>query len=147
VSELRSLSTQMPPQSPPRSAPPVTGCAGFLSPYYSEAHSGQERTRSIGARVSCRGAPRFRPGYARARCEWAMRTGAFQGDGNEGQTICNYCSMNSARCKGSGILVPFFFSVPAQSAPATLTPSWRNLGAITREMPSRQFGARARAPW
>jgi hypothetical protein len=87
----------------------LTDGAEFLIPYYSEAHSGQTRTRSRGARASSRGAPRFRSGYARARCEEAMRTGAFQGDGgmrghgvkeqcvfqgdgDEGQTICNYCN-------------------------------------------------------
>jgi hypothetical protein len=84
----------------------LTVDAGFPSPYYSEAHSGQARKRSSGARASSRGAPRVRSGDARARCEGAMRTGAFQGDGDEGQTICNYGSMNSARCRGSGILAP-----------------------------------------
>jgi hypothetical protein len=64
-----------------------------------------------------------------------------------GQTICNYCSMNSARCKGSGILATFFFPVPAQSAPPTLTPSCRNLGTIKWEVALGQFGAHARAQW
>jgi hypothetical protein len=68
----------------------LTGGAEFLIPCYSEAHSGQARTRSSGARTSSRGAPRFRLGYARARSEGARRTGAFQGDGDEDQTICNY---------------------------------------------------------
>ncbi len=35
----------------------LTGGAEFLIPYYSEAHSGQTRTRSSGARASSRAAP------------------------------------------------------------------------------------------
>jgi len=121
----------------------LTGGAEFLIPYYSEAHSGQTRTRSSGARASSRGAPRFRSGYARARgeeamrtgafrrwgyararCEGAMRTGAFQGDGDEGQTICNYCNTRlDVRVRALGAI---FFPVPTPSAPATLTPSWRD---------------------
>ena len=42
----------------------LTGGAEFLIPYYSEAHSGQTRTRSSGARASSRGAPRFSSGYS-----------------------------------------------------------------------------------
>ena len=103
----------------------LTGGAEFLIPYYSEAHSGQTRTRSSGARASSRGASRFRSGYARTRSEGAMRSGAFQGDDDEGQTICNYCNTRlDVRVRASWS--HFFFPVPTPSAPATLTPSWRD---------------------
>ena len=48
------------------------------------------RQKSLGDCTRPRSFGVFRSVYARARCEGAMRTGAFEGDGDEGQTICNY---------------------------------------------------------
>jgi hypothetical protein len=64
-----------------------------------------------------------------------MRTGAFEGDGDEGQTICNYCNTR-LDVRVSGILAPFFFSGALRHP----------LGAIKWEVASGQFGAHARAP-
>jgi hypothetical protein len=54
-----------------------------------------------------------------------MRSGAFQGDDDEGQTICNYCNTRlDVRVRASWR--HFFLPMPTQSAPATSTPSWRD---------------------
>ena len=90
----------------------LTGCAGFLIPYYSEAHSGQARTRSSGARASSRGAPRFRLGYSvRGMRGHGVKEQCVRGHFKEMLTRANHMQLlqHSARCKGSGILVRFFF--------------------------------------
>jgi hypothetical protein len=65
----------------------------------------------------------FRSGYARALCEGAIRTGAFQGDDDQGQTICNYCNPYTRLSVRARASWRHFFEMPPYALPLHTVPT------------------------